>query len=362
MPKIEKDRTASKRLSDIAHPSAPHPSAVATEELLTPEQQLAQDAAMASMTSGGTGVGSAAPQAAPGTGTVAGPEGSLSLWADVWRRMRKNRLAVVGLGIIGLFVLTAALAPLIAPYPAQGPPAQRIEVAAHCGGPCPPSLNHWFGTDQLGQDIFSRVVYGTRVSVLIGVGAVAIALVVGLTLGAIAGYYGKGWDAFIMRLADVFFAFPFILAAIVLIIVLGQGVRNMVIAIGIFGWATIARLLRSSVLSTREHEYVEAARALGGRNGRIITRHILPNSLAPVIVFATIFTGTAILTEAALSFLGLGVGVGVPAWGQMVAGGKQFLQTRPYMIVFPGLAIITTVLGFIFVGDGLRDSMDPRLR
>lgn len=360
MAKSEKARKAPEGIMPMGDARVPQMATLAKEQLLTAEQQIATESAMAgAMAPGGTG---AAAPPIPGTGTTAGAETALTLWGDVWRRMRKNRLAVVGLGIIGLFVLTAVLAPLIAPYPAKGPPAQRLELAAHCGGPCGPSLNHWFGTDQLGQDIFSRVVFGSRVSIIIGVCAVAIALALGLTLGAIAGYYGKAWDGFIMRMADMFFAFPFVLAAIVLIIVLGPGIHNIFIAIGVFGWATIARLLRSSILSAKEHEYVEAARAVGANNGRIITRHILPNSLAPVIVYATIFIGSAILTEAALSFLGIGAPVGTPAWGLMVADGKQFLVTRPYMIVFPGLAIVVTVLGFIFVGDGLRDSMDPRLR
>lgn len=335
----------------------------AAGDLLAPEQQLAADQALAgSIAPGGVGVGTSALPAVPGTGTTAGGEIALTLWGDVWRRMRKNRLAIIGLGIIGLLVLTAVFAPLIAPYK---PDRQNIGLASACSGPCPPSAKHWFGTDQLGQDIFSRVVYGARISVIIGVVAVGFALIVGLTLGSIAGYFGGATDGVVMRVADVFFAVPYVLAAIVLIIAIGDKLPRLwviALAIGIFGWATIARLLRSSILSAKETEYVEAARALGAGHLRIITRHILPNSLAPVIVYSTITIGTAILSEAALSFLGIGIKPPTPAWGLMVAQGKEFLTTRPYMIVFPGLAIVFTVLGFVFVGDGLRDSMDPRLR
>lgn len=320
-------------------------------DLLTSEQQAAA-------APGAPAIATAISAGAPASAT-AGAEVSLTLWGDVWRRLRKNRLAIVGLGIIGILVLTAVFAPLIATYEPDG---QNIQLASYCKGPCGPSLKHWFGTDQLGQDIFSRVVYGARVSVIIGVVAVGIALTIGLTLGSLAGYFGGSIDGLVMRIADVFFAFPYVLAAIVLIIAIGQGVHSIFIAIGVFAWATVARLLRSSILSAKETEYVEAARALGASHVRIITRHILPNSLAPVIVYSTITIGTAILTEAALSFLGIGVRPPTPAWGYMVNEGKQFLTTRPYMIVFPGLAIVFTVLGFIFLGDGLRDSMDPRLR
>jgi ABC-type dipeptide/oligopeptide/nickel transport system permease subunit len=325
-------------------------------DVLTPDQQ-------AIVTLASEPIGAAVTAGAPASAT-AGAEISLTLWGDVWRRLRKNRLAIIGLGIIGVLVLMAVFAPLVAPYDLND---QRIELASSCSGPCPPSLHHWFGTDQLGRDLFSRVVYGARVSVIIGVVAVGIALALGLTLGAVAGYFGRGIDATIMRIADIFFAFPYVLAAIVLIIALRHyswmpELAPIFIAIGIFAWATIARLLRASILSVKETEYVEAARALGANHWRIITRHVMPNSMAPVIVYSTILVGSAILTEAALSFLGIGVRPPTPAWGYMVSEGKQFLTTRPYMIIFPGLAIVFTVIGFIFLGDGLRDSMDPRLR
>ncbi|MCA1831555.1 MAG: ABC transporter permease [Actinomycetota bacterium] len=318
------------------------------EDVLTPDQQTMAGTATAISTSAGV----------PAS-TAAGAEVALTLWGDVWRRLRKNRLAIIGLGIVGVLLITAVFAPLIAPYDTND---QRIDVASRCSGPCAPTLKHWMGTDQLGRDQFSRIVYGARVSVIVGVFAVGIALALGLALGALSGYFGGAIDALVMRIADVFFAFPYVLAAIVLIIAIGQGVGSIVVAIGIFAWATIARLLRASILSTKETEYVEAARALGANHWRIITRHVMPNSMAPVIVYATILIGSAILTEAALSFLGIGVVPPTPAWGYMVNAGKPFLTTRPYMIIFPGIAIVFTVLGFIFLGDGLRDSMDPRLR
>lgn len=293
--------------------------------------------------------------AAPGG--LAAEVPALTLWGDVWRRLRRNRLAIVGVAIIMTLVFTAILAPWIAPYP---PALQNLQISKQ-----PPSLKHWFGTDILGRDYFSRIVYGARISITIGVVAIGIALAIGLTLGAFAGYYGGAVDAVIMRLADVFFAFPFIVGTIVVLTVIGDKVPRLLalfIAIGIFGWATVGRLFRASIIQVKAADYVEAARALGAGHMRILTRHVIPNSLAPVIVYSTIATGTVILTEAALSFLGVGVPVGTPAWGLMVAEAKTFTTTEPWLVIFPGAAIMLTVLGFIFLGDGLRDSMDPRLR
>lgn len=285
------------------------------------------------------------------------PELNVSLWADVWLRLKRNRLAIIGLGIIIVLVLVAIFAPLVAPYP---PGRQNLAISK-----LPPSAKHWFGTDILGRDYFSRVIYGSRISISIGVAAVAIILAIGLVTGAVSGYFGGWADAIIMRIADMFFAFPFIVGVIVIITVLGDALPRLpllFISIGLFGWASAARIFRSSILQVKNLEYVEAARAMGASHWRVLTRHVVPNSLAPVIVFATISTGTVILTEAALSFLGVGVPVGTPAWGLMVSEGKTYLTTEPWLVVFPGLAIMLTVLGFIFLGDGLRDSMDPRLR
>jgi peptide/nickel transport system permease protein len=330
-------------------PAGPETGSVTKEELLQRqgEKLVVRQGAQPVVTSAGSAAG-----AAP-----AGDIPALTLWGDVWRRLRRNRLAIVGLGIILTLVLTALLAPWVAPYP---PDLKNLQISNQ-----PPSLKHWFGTDILGQDYFSRVVYGARVSIAIGVVATGIALVTGLILGAAAGYFGKSVDAVIMRLADTFFAFPLIAGAIVIVTVFGSRIPRLLalfIAIGIFGWATVARLFRASILQVKNTEYVEAARALGAGHWRILSRHVIPNALAPIIVYATIFTGAVILTEAALSFLGVGVPVGTPAWGLMVADGKSYMTTEPWLVLFPGLAIALTVLGFIFLGDGLRDAMDPRLR
>lgn len=308
------------------------------EQMVTQQQQFA-------------GSGSVA---APGSGADIPVE---TLWGDVWRRLRKNRLAIVGTAMIMGLVLTAIFAPLIAPYDSA---LQNLSLSLH-----PPSLKHWFGTDILGRDYFSRVVYGPRISISIGVVATTISLVIGLSLGAVAGYFGKAADAVISRMGDIFFAFPFVVGVILVLVALGTGFPRLLalfISIGLFGWASVARLFRASILQVKQADYVEAARALGAGNLRILTRHVIPNSLAPVIVFAMISTGTVILVEAALSFLGLGVSAGTPAWGYMVSEGKSYMTTQPWLVLFPGLGIVFTVLGFIFVGDGLRDSMDPRLR
>lgn len=299
-------------------------------------------------------VGTASGVLAPG---AAGALPVQTLWGDVWRRLRRNKLAIFGTAIILTLVLTALLAPWIAPY---DPALQNLQLSLQG-----PSLKHWFGTDILGRDYFSRVVYGSRISISIGVVATTIALFIGLTLGAIAGYFGRAFDAVISRVGDVFFAFPFIVGVILVLVALGPDfprILALFISIGLFGWASVARLFRSSILQVKEADYVEAARALGAGRFRILTRHVIPNSLAPVIVFSMVSTGTVILVEAALSFLGLGVSAGTPAWGYMVSQGKTFMTTEPWLVLFPGLGIVFTVLGFIFVGDGLRDSMDPRLR
>lgn len=290
----------------------------------------------------------------PGTGADIP---ALTLWGDVWRRLRRNKLAIIGSAIIIVLIMVAILAPLIAPFPYD---KQNLDISQNS-----PSLKHWFGTDLLGRDYFSRVIYGARVSVIIGLLTLAIILAIAVPLGAAAGYFGGWIDAVVMRVADVIFAYPFIVGAIVVITVLGENfprIYALAIAIGIFSWATVARVFRSSILQIKNSEYVEAARAAGAGHWRILSRHIVPNAIAPVIVLSTLNVGFVILTEAGLSFLGIGVQVGVPTWGLLVSQGKSFLSTEPWLVFFPGTAIALTVLGFIFLGDGLRDSMDPRLR
>jgi peptide/nickel transport system permease protein len=274
--------------------------------------------------------------------------------ADVWRRFRRNKLAVVGLVTVVLLVLVAIFAPLIAPYGY----AERVPGAFRE----PPSSEHWFGTDNIGRDVFSRVVYGARVSLRIGFIATAIALLIGLALGAVAGYFGGASDTLIMRTVDIFLSIPYIVLAVAIATVAGRSENAVILVLGLTGWLGICRIVRSSFLSLRQLEFVEAARALGYGRTRIMFRHILPNALQPIIVYGTIAVGSVILSEAALSFLQVGPVPPTPAWGLMVFDGKNSLTNAPHLLFFPGMAIFITVLAFVFVGDGLRDALDPKLK
>jgi len=291
--------------------------------------------------------------------------GRTALWSDVWYRLYHNKLAMLGLAIIILLFLVAIFAPLLANHdPLYSPlydpdvgPAEKAESVKQT-----PSWQHWLGTDQLGRDIYSRLVYGSRVSVEVGIVAVAIELIIGLFFGALAGYFGGWGDAVIMRSADVFFAFPTVLGAIAIMTVLGPGLINVFIAIGVLGWATIARIFRSSILSVKENEYTEAARTMGGSHTRIIRKHIMPNAIQPIIVYGTMGVGAAILAEAWLAFLGLGQQLPLPSWGNMLTEYLDYYTTDPWMMFIPGLAIVFSVLAFILLGDGLRDALDPRMK
>jgi peptide/nickel transport system permease protein len=275
-------------------------------------------------------------------------------FGDLRRRFMRNKLAVVGLAMVAIVFLTAITAPLIAPH---DPQVQDLSNTLD-----EPSSAHWLGTDENGRDQLSRIIYGSRIAVVVGLSAILLALVIGVVLGSLSGYLGKGWDAVIMRVADIFFAFPLVIGAIVIVLVVGRGLMPVVLALGIFSWATVARLLRSSILSVRESEYVEAARSLGAGKWRIVTRHVLPNSMAPVLVFAMVSVATAIVAEASLSFLGVGLPPDVPDWGNMISAGQKFFGYKDFLWFFPSMAVVFTVLGFVFVGDGLRDALDPRLR
>ncbi|HEU5298942.1 MAG TPA: ABC transporter permease [bacterium] len=280
--------------------------------------------------------------------------GQESYWGAVWRRLRRHRLAMVGLGIIGAIILLAIFAPYISP-------ADPLAIDyAHTAAP-PGVPGHLLGTDAVGRDILARLIYGTRVSLQVGFVAVGIAASLGAAVGLTAGYYGGIVDNVLMRMVDVFLAFPVIVLAIAIIAVLGPSLVNVMIALGLVAWTTYARVLRGQVLVLRELDFVQAARAVGTGDGRIIVRHILPNAMAPIIVLATVGMAAAIIAEAALSFLGLGVQPPTPSWGSMLNEGRAFLRTAPHISTLPGLAIMVTVLGFNFLGDGLRDALDPRL-
>lgn len=266
----------------------------------------------------------------------------------------RNRLAVVGLVILAGLVLVAAFADLIAPSTVN-----EVDIPNRLA---PPSAGNWFGTDDLGRDIFSRVVIASRVSLQVGVISVGLAMAIGVPIGLIAGYYGKRIDSILMRLMDILFSFPAILLAIAILAALGSGITNAMVAIGIVYTPIFARITRGSVLSVKESVFVTAARSLGAKDSRIIRTHILPNVLAPIIVQTSLSLAFAILAEAALSFLGLGVQPPDPAWGRMLADGRGFFQDAWWMAVFPGLAILLTVMSFNFLGDGLRDALDPQQR
>ena len=274
--------------------------------------------------------------------------------ANLWRRLCRNRAAMVGAGIVALFVLLALLAPVLVPFnPIQGDLNDRLQ---------PASGTHWLGTDELGRDVLSRIIVGARVSLQIQVVAVMLSLVVGVTLGAVGGYLGGRLDDLIMRAMDVLLAFPSIFLALGIIAALGTGLVNLMVAAGVSSIPAFARIVRSSVLSLKEREFVEAARALGGGGGRILFRHLLPNCLAPVIVQATCRMATVLLTASGLSFLGLGVQPPTPEWGAMLSNARSYLIVAPHVATVPGLAIMVVVVGFNLFGDGLRDTLDPRLR
>ncbi|MER6214755.1 ABC transporter permease [Streptomyces sp. NPDC048387] len=275
-------------------------------------------------------------------------------WGEIRHRFLANKLAVVGLGLVLLLFLTAIFAPLIAP---QDPLAQDLTNTLQ-----DPGNGHLLGTDSLGRDQFSRIIYGTRIAVEIGLASIFLACLIGIVIGALAGYFGRATDSVLMRIADVFFAFPLLIGAIVIIIVMGRGVMPVIISLAIFSWPTVSRLLRSSILSVREADYVLAARALGADTRRIILRHIIPNSIAAVMAYAAFSVGGAIVAEASLSFLGVGVSPEVPEWGNMLAAAKDFMGVKDFLWTYPSIAIVLTVLGFVFVGDGLRDALDPKLR
>ncbi|MBQ4842536.1 MULTISPECIES: ABC transporter permease [Bacillus] len=281
-------------------------------------------------------------------------ERSQSLILESMKQFFQHKLAVIGSVIVFLFLILAIFAPLIAPY---GINEQSLGERFSA-----PSAAHWFGTDDFGRDIFSRVVHGARISLWVGFFSVLGSVILGTLLGLIAGYGGRVLDAVISRLFDILLAFPSILLAIAIVSILGPSLQNALIAIAIINVPTFGRLVRSKVLSIKQEEYVLAAKAVGMSNRRIVLRHILPNSMVPVIVQATLAIGTAIIEAAALGFLGLGAQAPSPEWGKMLADARPYLIQAPWTLFFPGIAIMLTVLGFNLMGDGLRDTLDPKMK
>jgi ABC-type dipeptide/oligopeptide/nickel transport system permease subunit len=288
----------------------------------------------------------AADEAAPARGRQ-----SVRRW---WRRFARNRGAVFGLAVFVAVVLMALFAGVLAPY---DPLTQGVGPANEG-----PTWNHWAGTDSFGRDMLSRIIYGARIALAVGIVAVLLAMLVGVSLGLIAGYYGGWVDVVIMRVMDGLFAFPIIILAIAMMAVMGFGVKNVIIAVAVGFIAPFARVTRADVLGVKEEPYVEAARLAGVRSPAIIARHIFPNVLAPIIVQAALRDTGAIITESGLSFLGLGPPPPTPVWGSMIAEGRNFIVLAPHISTFPGIALMVTIVGLNLLGDGLRDTLDPRLR
>jgi peptide/nickel transport system permease protein len=272
----------------------------------------------------------------------------------VWTRLKKDKLALIGLVILIILILMAIFANFIAPYEYD---TQNLKNTFQS-----PSLKHLFGTDEFGRDIFSRIVYGSRISLQVGVIAVGIAVVIGGFLGAVAGYYSGKIDNVIMRIMDVLLSIPQMLLAISIVAALGNSLINLMVAVGVSSIPQYARIVRASVISIKNQEFVESARAIGSSDLRIIFKHVIPNCLAPVIVQATLGIGLAILTAAGLSFIGLGIKPPTPEWGAMLSGSRTYIRDYTYMTLFPGIAIVITIFAFNVLGDGLRDALDPKLK
>jgi peptide/nickel transport system permease protein len=284
---------------------------------------------------------------------LTGPRKRTDQVVQVVQILASERIALLGLVLIMGVTAVAVFAPLIAPYD----PAKLV-----AGRLLPPSREYLFGTDHLGRDLFSRTVYGARVSLIVGVMAQLLSVAIGVPAGLMAGYYGGSVDHLVMRITDVFMAFPYILLALMMVAVLGPGLENVVLALGITGWTTMCRISRVQALSLREGTFVESCKCIGASDLRIVVHHILPNSLAPILVVSTLGVASAIIGEASLSFLGMGIKPPQPSWGGMLSESRDYLFGSATLPVFPGVAIMVAVLGFNLVGDGLRNALDPRLR
>lgn len=278
-----------------------------------------------------------------------------SLWSDAWRRLQRNRAALWSGGFLAVLSLISLLAPWIPGLP--DPSIQDLSL-----GVTPPSAAHWFGTDELGRDMFARVIHGGRISMLVGLIGTLVSITVGVSWGAIAGYRGGRTDEWMMRFVDVLYALPYIFLVILLLVFVGRSLVMLFVALGLVQWLTMARIVRGQVLSLKTQTFVEAARALGASDGRILFQHIVPNTLGPVIVYTTLTVPAVILQEAFLSFLGFGVQPPDASWGTLLADGAKLLALFPWLVAFPGAAMSATLLAFNFLGDGLRDALDPQDR
>ena len=284
--------------------------------------------------------------------SISEAEQGTSLWKDAWLRLRKNHLAIFGLAVLTLFIVIALLTPWIAPYSYE---AQNLELGAS-----PPSAQHWLGTDIFGRDLLTQIMYGGRISLAVGFVATAVALLIGVTWGAIAGYAGGRIDAVMMRLVDILYALPFMIFIVLLMVVFGRNMLLLFLAIGAVEWLTMARIMRGQVQSLRQQEFVEAAISLGLSPATIIRRHLVPNALGPIIVYTTLTIPNVMLLEAFLSFLGLGIQPPQTSWGLLISYGAETMEEFPWLLIFPGLALTLTLFSLNFLGDGLRDALDVR--
>ena len=272
----------------------------------------------------------------------------------IWRQLRSNRLAAAGTAFVVLIVLAAACAPLLTHYdPAKQDLLSRLET---------PSATHWLGTDEVGRDVFARLVYGARISLFVALLGTAGGVLAGTLVGLTSGFFGGWTDTLLMRVVDIMYAFPGVLLVILIVSVLGPSLWNLILALMIWGTPTLSRIVRASVLSIKAEDYVLAARTIGASRGRLMVGHLLPNAMAPIIVYATLGVAGSLLTAAGLGFLGLGVQPPTPEWGAMLSDGREYVLSAPYLVTFPGLLIFVTVLSLNFIGDALRDALDPRTR
>lgn len=300
---------------------------------------------------------------------IAKPQASASLWRDAFGRLRKNRLAMIGLILVTFVLLVAIFGPLLAPYPYQDQDLKAV-VANH-SQPVPPfTAGHILGTDQIGRDLLSRLMDGARISMSVAVVVQIVVIVLGVPIGALAGWFGGRVDNILMRFTDVMYAFPDLLFIILLTVVFREtpfghamdGLLLVFIAIGLTSWVTVARLVRGQMLSLKEMEFVEAARAIGVSDRKIVTRHLLPNGIGPIIVAITLGIPAAILAEATLAFIGIGVQAPRASWGSLISDGQQVLRSSPWLVTFPAICIAVALISFTFLGDGLRDALDPKLK